>query len=76
MPLYVLYAVLAGIAWGVGGYFEKAGLKEIGLPPIVGISLRKAITLVILGLISIPAWQAVNKSAGIKACSCLLSEAE
>ena len=23
MPLYVVYAVLAGIAWGVGGYFEK-----------------------------------------------------
>ena len=67
MPLYILYAVLAGIAWGVGGYFEKAGLKEIGLPPIAGIALRTAVALVILGLISIPAWQAVNKSAGIKA---------
>jgi len=67
MPLYIIYAVLAGVAWGVGGYFEKAGLKAIGLPPITGIALRTAIALVILGLLSIPAWQAVNKSAGIKA---------
>lgn len=66
MPLYILYAVLAGIAWGVGGFFEKAGLKEIGLPPIVGIALRTAVALIILGLLSIPAWQAINRSAGIK----------
>ena len=23
---YIIFAVIAGIAWGIGGYFEKAGL--------------------------------------------------
>jgi len=57
MKSYILFAILAGIAWGVGGYFEKAGLRAIGLPPIAGITLRTAIALVVLGLVSIPVWK-------------------
>jgi transporter family protein len=59
MKSYVLFAILAGIAWGIGGYFEKAGLRAIGLPPIAGITLRTAVALVVLGLISIPAWKGI-----------------
>lgn len=59
MKSYVLFAILAGIAWGIGGYFEKAGLRAIGLPPIAGITLRTAVALVALGLVSIPAWKGI-----------------
>ena len=55
-----MFAILAGVAWGVGGYFEKMGLRSLGLPPIVGITLRTATAFVILGAISIPAWKSLN----------------
>lgn len=67
MRSYLIYAMLAGICWGVGGYFEKAGLRELGLPPIAGITLRTAVALVVLGLLSIPAWNSVTNSANIHA---------
>jgi len=59
MKSYILFAILAGIAWGIGGYFEKAGLRAIGIPPIAGITLRTAVALVVLGLISTPVWKGV-----------------
>jgi transporter family protein len=59
MKSYVLFAILAGIAWGTGGYFEKAGLRAIGIPPIAGITMRTAVALLVLGLVSIPAWKGV-----------------
>jgi drug/metabolite transporter (DMT)-like permease len=52
-------AVLAGVAWGVGGYFEKAGLRTLGMPPIAGITVRTAVAFVILGSLSLPAWKLV-----------------
>lgn len=55
----VLLAVMAGVAWGVGGYFEKAGLRAVGLPPIAGITVRTAVALVLLGALSLPAWKLV-----------------
>jgi transporter family protein len=55
---YMLFAALAGLCWGAGGYFEKAGLRKLGLPPIAGITVRTAVALVLLGLLSIPAWKA------------------
>ncbi len=58
MKISLVYAALAGIAWGLGGYFEKAGLRELSLPPIAGITVRTAIALVLLAIISIPAWKA------------------
>lgn len=57
-----MFAILAGVAWGIGGYFEKSGLRLLGLPPIVGITLRTAIALAVLGAISVPAWRAVDTS--------------
>lgn len=67
MKQYVLFAVLAGIAWGVGGYFEKAGLRALGIPPIAGITLRTAVALLVLGLISIPAWKSIASPANTQA---------
>lgn len=67
MRMYVVYAMLAGIAWGIGGYFEKAGLRDLGIPPIAGITLRTVIALIVLGVISIPAWQAIANPANTKA---------
>jgi uncharacterized membrane protein len=57
MKPYILYAMAAGVLWGLGGYFEKSGLRELGIPPIAGIALRTAAAFVVLGLISIPAWK-------------------
>jgi transporter family protein len=60
MKSYVMFAMLAGVLWGLGGYFEKTGLRLIGIPPIAGITIRTAVALVVLGLISIPAWKAFS----------------
>ncbi len=67
MRPYLIYAMIAGICWGVGGYYEKAGLRELGLPPIAGITVRTAVALVILGLLSIPAWNSLTDSANVPA---------
>jgi transporter family protein len=60
-----LLALLAAAAWGVGGYFEKKGLQLGHLPAQVGITLRTAVALVILGLASAPQWKSVSE-AGAK----------
>jgi transporter family protein len=56
-------AILTAIAWGVGGYFEKKGLQLGGLSPQMGITIRTAVALVILGFVSAPQWKTVG-SAG------------
>ena len=53
-----LLALLTAAAWGIGGYFEKRGLHLGDLPPQLGITLRTAVALVILGAISAPHWKA------------------
>lgn len=60
MQWAVPLAVLAGVAWGVGGYFEKAGLRALGMPPIVGITVRTAVALLVLSVLSLPAWKQVG----------------
>jgi transporter family protein len=67
MKPYMLYAALAGIAWGLGGYFEKTGLRELGIAPIAGIALRTAVAVVVLGLVSIPAWKEVAFNSSLSA---------
>ncbi len=49
-----LFALMTAAAWGIGGYFEKKGLHLGGLSPQVGISVRTAVALVVLGLIAAP----------------------
>jgi transporter family protein len=63
MKASIWFAVMAGVAWGVGGYFEKAGLRAVGMPPIVGITLRTLVALVVLGLVSIPFWKGLSPAA-------------
>ena len=63
MRPYILYAILAGVAWGVGGYFEKAGLQQMRMPAIVGITIRTLVALVILALVSLPAWKSVGSQS-------------
>ena len=61
-----LFALLTALAWGVGGYFEKKGLHQGNLSPQVGIALRTAVALVVLGIFSFPHWKTVPQ-AGPKA---------
>jgi len=60
MRPYIFYAIMAGVAWGVGGYFEKMGLQHMRVPSIVGITIRTLVALVILAVISVPAWKSVS----------------
>jgi len=67
MKQYIFYAILAGIFWGVGGYFEKAGMREMGMPPIAGITVRTFVALLILGLISLSSWSLIQNPYNTKA---------
>ncbi len=57
-----LFALLTAAAWGVGGYFEKRGLHLGGLPPQLGITIRTAVALVVLGAVSAPHWKLAGQA--------------
>jgi transporter family protein len=57
-----LLALLTAVAWGVGGYFEKKGLALGHLSPQVGITIRTAVALVVLGLVSLPEWKSLPQA--------------
>ena len=57
-----LFALLTAICWGVGGYFEKKGLHLGNLSPTMGITIRTAVALVILGAASFPQWKSVAQA--------------
>ncbi len=61
-----ILALLTAMAWGIGGYFEKKGLHLGGLSPQMGITIRTAVALVILGAVSFPQWKTLPQ-AGPKA---------
>ena len=61
-----LLALITAMAWGIGGYFEKKGLHLGSLSPQVGITVRTAVALVVLGVISFPQWKTLPH-AGPKA---------
>lgn len=54
-----LFALFTAVAWGVGGYFEKKGLHLGNLSPQLGITLRTAVALVLLSLVSFPQWKSI-----------------
>jgi transporter family protein len=60
-----LLALVAAAAWGVGGYFEKKGLHMGNLSAQMGITIRTAVALAILGAASLPQWRALPQ-AGAK----------
>lgn len=61
-----VFALLAAICWGVGGYFEKKGLHLGNLSPTMGITIRTLIALILLAVASFPQWKTVPL-AGSKA---------
>ena len=61
-----LFALLTAICWGVGGFFEKQGLKLGHLSPTMGITIRTAVAFLILGAASFPQWRNLPQ-AGPKA---------
>ncbi len=61
-----ILALITAMAWGIGGYFEKKGLHLGGLSPQLGITLRTAVALLILGAVSFPQWKTLPQ-AGTKA---------
>lgn len=63
---YQLFALATAACWGIGGYFEKQGLKLGHISPVMGITIRTAVALVILGIASFPYWKTVPQ-AGTKA---------
>ena len=66
-----LLALLTAMAWGIGGYFEKKGLHLGGLSPQMGITLRTAVALLILGAVSFPQWKMLPQ-AGPKALTMMV----
>jgi bacterial/archaeal transporter family protein len=61
-----LLALLTAAAWGIGGYYEKKGLHLGGLSPQMGITIRTAVALIVLGAVSFPQWKTLPQ-AGTKA---------
>lgn len=61
-----ILALITAMAWGIGGYFEKKGLHLGGLSPQMGITIRTAVALLILGAVSFPQWKTLPQ-AGTKA---------
>ncbi|HAD06189.1 MAG TPA: hypothetical protein DCE76_03425 [Anaerolineaceae bacterium] len=61
-----VFALLAAICWGVGGYFEKKGLHLGNLSPTMGITIRTLVAFVLLAAASYPQWKTVPL-AGSKA---------
>ena len=59
------FALITAAAWGIGGYLEKKGLHLGHLAPQMGITIRTAVALVILGALSVPHWKTLA-SAGPK----------
>jgi len=58
-----ILALFTALAWGVGGYFEKKGLHLGNLSPHMGITIRTAVALLILGAISFPQWKTVTQAS-------------
>ena len=59
-----LLALITAAAWGIGGYFEKKGLHAGDLPPQVGITLRTAVALMVLTMVSWPQLRLIPQAGG------------
>ena len=56
----VLFAALTALCWSAGSFFEKKGLGLAGLPPIMGITIRTAVAILVLGAVSYPHWHTLS----------------
>lgn len=66
-----MFALFTAMAWGIGGFFEKQGLKLGGLSPQVGITIRTAVALVVLSAVSFSQWRQIPQ-AGPKALTMMV----
>lgn len=57
-----LFALLTAMAWGFGGYFEKKGLHLGNLSPSMGITIRTAVALIVLGVVSFSQWKTLAQT--------------
>ncbi len=57
-----LLALFTALAWGIGGFFEKKGLNLGNLSPQLGITVRTAVALIILGAVSYPEWKTLRQA--------------
>lgn len=57
-----LLALFTAMAWGIGGYFEKKGLHLGGLSPQLGITIRTAVAVLVLGAVSFPQWKTLTQA--------------
>jgi len=58
----VFFAVLTAVCWSVGGFFEKKGLRLGNLPPVMGITVRTATAILVLGAASFPYWNTLAQA--------------
>ena len=56
----VFFAILTAVCWSVGGFFEKKGLRLGNLSPVMGITIRTASALLVLGVASFSYWKTLS----------------
>ena len=66
-----LLALLTAMAWGIGGFFEKKGLHLGNLSPQLGVTIRTAVALSVLGLLSYTEWSSLAQ-AGPKSLAMMI----
>lgn len=59
-----ILALMTAICWGVGGFFEKKGLHEANMAPVMGITIRTGVALLILAAASYPHWKSLSTAGG------------
>ncbi|MBN1295506.1 EamA family transporter [bacterium] len=58
-----IWAILTGTCWALGSFLEKKGVALGHLSPVMGASLRTAVSVLFLGIFSYPYWHQL-KHAG------------
>jgi len=62
------WALLTAVCWSLGSLMEKRGVKLGNLSPVMGTTIRTAVSLALLSLFSYPHWGQI-KTAGIRSIS-------
>ena len=58
----IIFAVLTAVFWSAGSFFEKRGLHLAGLSPLMGITIRTGIAIIVLGAVSSPQWHTLSNA--------------
>ena len=57
-----ILALITAISWGVGGFFEKKGLHDQGISPLLGITIRTLTAATIFLIFSQKEWKKIDLS--------------